>query len=174
MKFDTEKSVAVLSRTPLVLEHLLHDLPDEWLRSNEGPDTFSPFDVVGHLLYGEQTDWQVRAQMILEKGTGEAFPAWDRFAMRQVSKGKNIGDLLVAFRAQRDRNLAWLQSMDLSGEKLNEKGIHPDLGVVTLQQLLATWVVHDLTHIAQITRVMAKQYREEIGPWAAYFRILNF
>jgi hypothetical protein len=142
--------------------------------NNEGPETFSPYDVIGHLIHGEKTDWTARTKMILEYGNSKTFVPWDRFAQFENSKGKTLQQLLNEFALLRKENLAWLGSLDLSEADLAKKGIHPVLGEVTLKNLLATWVVHDLTHIAQITRVMAKQYKEEMGPWPEYFRILNF
>jgi len=130
--------------------------------------------VIGHLIHGEKTDWTERTKMILEFGLSKPFVPWDRFAQFENSKGKTIQQLLNEFKILRQENLAWVKSLNLSETDLDKKGIHPALGEVTLRNLLATWVVHDLTHIAQITRVMAKQYKEEIGPWTEFFRILNF
>lgn len=174
MKFSLERSLEVLGKTPAVLRALLHGLDDEWLMNNEGPETFSPFDVVGHLLHGEKTDWAARTKMILESGTEKSFVPWDRFAMYEESKGKDMAQLLDEFEAARVINLQWLESLNLSEEDLDKKGLHPKLGEVTLRNLLSTWVVHDLTHMAQITRVMAKQYKEEMGPWPEFFRILHY
>ena len=174
MKFDLNKSYEILERTPSVLKILLSDLDDDWIMNNEGPDTFSPYDVVGHLIQGEKTDWRERATMILEYGTKKVFVPFDRFAQFEESNGKSLPQLLDEFEKLRKESLGWLQSLTLTENEFDKKGIHPQLGEVTLKQLLSTWVVHDLTHIAQITRVMAKQYKEEIGPWVEYFRILNF
>lgn len=174
MKYSIEKSIEILERTPMVLKELLMDINEDWLMGNEGPETFSPYDVVGHLIHGERTDWVTRAKIILEHGTSVPFTPWDRFAQFEESKGKSITTLLVEFTAARNANIAWLRLMNLTEDDLDKKGIHPVLGEVTLRNLLSTWVVHDLTHIAQITRVMAKQYKEEIGPWAEFFRILSF
>ena len=174
MHFTIEKSMEILERTPSVLRALLTGIHADWVMSNEGPDTFSPFDVVGHLIYGEQTDWAVRARIILEWGTEKPFEPWDRLAMYELSREKTLEQLLEEFESTRKDNLDWLKSRNITDEDLDKTGIHPDLGEVTLRNLLATWVVHDLTHIAQITRVMAKQYKEEIGPWPKYFRILEF
>lgn len=174
MDYNIDNAVIILKRTPAVLRTLLEGLDDSWLISNEGQDTFSPYDVVGHLLHGEQTDWTVRVKRILEHGTAIAFDPYDRFAMYEESKGKTISNLLDEFEEERNKNIAWLLSLGLTAVDLDKKGLHPKLGEVTMKNLLATWVVHDLTHIAQITRVMAKQYKEEIGPWTEFFRLLHF
>lgn len=174
MKYDFEKSYQVLERMPTVLKTLLDGLDESWVMSNEGLETFSPFDVLGHLIHGEKTDWAARTKIILELGTAKPFTPWDRFAQYEASKGKTLQQLLNEFAQLRKENLNWLRSLNLGDEDLNKKGVHPALGEVTLKNLLATWVVHDLTHIAQITRVMAKQYKEEMGPWPEFFRILNF
>lgn len=174
MQFDIQRSMEILERTPVVLNELLTGLDDGWIMNNEGPETFSPYDVIGHLIHGEKTDWTARTKMILESGNSKTFVPWDRFAQFENSKGKTMQQLLNEFALLRKENLAWLSSLDLSEADLGKKGNHPVLGEVTLRNLLATWVVHDLTHIAQITRVMAKQYREEMGPWPEFFRILNF
>lgn len=174
MKFSLDKSYKILERTPTVLRTLLSDLDDDWVMNNEGPDTFSPYDVIGHLIHGEKTDWQDRATMILEHGTTKSFVPFDRFAQFEASKGKSLQQLLDDFEKLRVANLTWLKSLKLTDIHLNKEGMHPALGQVTLRQLLSTWVIHDLTHIAQITRVMAKQYKEEIGPWIEFFRIMNF
>ena len=174
MTFDLLKSYEVWERTPFVLRALLHGLGNDWIKQNEGPDTFSPFDVVGHLIHGEKTDWPSRIRLILEKGTTSPFVPYDRFAMYQESAGKNLDQLLDEFENLRMTNIKWVRSLNLSDTDLNKKGLHPRLGEVTLRQLLSTWVIHDLTHLSQITRVMAKQYKEEMGPWLEYFRIMNF
>lgn len=174
MKYSLAKSYEILDRTPAVLQVLLGNLHDDWVMNNEGPDTFSPYDVIGHLIHGERTDWAVRAKIIFEFGLSKPFTPWDRFAQYEVSKGKTLPQLLDEFEEVRKENLQWLKSMNLSESDLEKKGMHPVLGEVTLRNLLTTWVVHDLTHIAQITRVMAKQYKEEMGPWPEFFRILNF
>lgn len=174
MKFDLTKSYEILERTPSVLKILLSNLDDDWIRSNEGPETFSPYDVIGHLIEGEKTDWRYRATMILEHGTKKSFVPFDRFAQFEESNGKSLQQLLDEFEKLRKESLGWLRSLNLTETDFEKRGTHPELGEVTLKQLLSTWVAHDLTHIAQITRVMAKQYKEEIGPWINYFRILNF
>ena len=174
MKYSLEKSYEILDRTPAVLNALLAGLPDDWVMPNEGPETFSPYDVIGHLVHGEKTDWVVRAKMILEFGNTQTFVKWNRFAQYEESKGKSLQQLLDEFAAIRKENMVWFKALNLSEDDLDRKGMHPVLGDVTLRHLLATWVVHDLTHIAQITRVMAKQYKTEMGPWPEFFRILDF
>ena len=174
MKYTPEKSYEILERTPAVLSALLSGISDEWLMSNEGPETFSPYDVVGHLVHGEKTDWMPRTKSILEFGPVKTFDPYDRFAQYRESNGKSMQQLLDEFAVLRKENMQALQSLRLSAADLDKKGTHPVLGPVTLRNLLSTWVVHDLTHMAQITRVMAKQYKEEMGPWPAFFRILNF
>lgn len=174
MNYTKEQAIEILERTPAVLKSLLSNISNDWIMNNEGPETFSPYDVVGHLIHGEKTDWVVRAKIILEHGVNKPFDPYDRFAQYEESKGKNVEQLLDEFEAIRKENVAWLQSIQLAEDDLERKGKHPVLGEVTLRNLLSTWVVHDLTHIAQITRVMAKQYKEEMGPWPQFFRILQF
>jgi len=174
MQFTFDNSIPILERTPTVLRTLLNNLADDWVMSNEGPATFSPYDVVGHLVHGEKTDWVIRIRRILDHGTAMAFEPYDRFAQFEESKGKDLLQLMNEFEQLRNENLVWLKSVKLNEDDLDKKGMHPTLGEVTLRNLLATWVVHDLTHIAQITRVMAKQYKEEMGPWPEFFRILSF
>jgi hypothetical protein len=174
MKYDITQSFAILDRTPSVLKVLLENLHEDWIMNNEGPETFSPFDVVGHLIHGEKTDWADRVKMIMEHGTAKTFVPYDRFAMYEISKGKKITELLNEFEELRRENMKWMRSLNLVPDDLDKKGSHPVLGEVTMGHLLSAWVVHDLTHLAQITRVMAKQYKEEIGPWTAFFRILDF
>jgi hypothetical protein len=174
VKYSLEKSYEILDRTPVVLKTLLAGLNENWIINNEGPETFSPYDVIGHLIHGEKTDWTARTKMILEFGATKTFVPWDRFAQYEESKGKTLQQLLSGFEAIRKENMIWFKSLNLTEADLDKKGLHPKLGEVTLRNLLATWVVHDLTHIAQITRVMAKQYKEEMGPWPEFFRILNF
>ena len=174
MKYSIEQAVEILERTPAVLTTLLADLSDDWIINNEGPETFSPYDVIGHLIHGEKTDWVARAKMILEFGSSKTFVPWNRFAQFEESKGKTLEVLLYEFAAIRKENMIWFTSLNLTEDDFDKTGMHPSLGEVTLRNLLATWVAHDLTHIAQITRVMAKQYKEEMGPWPEFFRILNF
>lgn len=174
MKYSLEKSYQILERTPAVLQSLLAGLSDDWIMPNEGSETFSPYDVVGHLIHGEKTDWTARMKMILEFGNTKTFERWNRVAMYEESKGKTMQQLLDEFAAIRKQNMAWFRSLNLTEADFDRKGMHPVLGDVTLRNLLATWVAHDLTHMAQITRVMAKQYKEEMGPWPQFFRILSF
>lgn len=174
MNYSFDNAFEILDRTPSVLRTLLSGLADEWIMNNEGPETFSPFDVIGHLIHGEKTDWAARTKIILEKGTTVPFTPWDRFAQFRDSEGKSLEQLLDEFERLRKENMKWMRSLQLTTDDLDKKGIHPGLGEVTLRNLLATWVVHDLTHVAQVTRVMAKQYKEEMGPWPEYFRILQF
>lgn len=174
MTYDLQKSLEILQRTPVVLRDLLQGIHTDWIINNEGPETFSPFDVVGHLVHGEKTDWTARIRMILQHGDTMPFAKFDRFAMYEESKGKTMEQLLDEFESLRKENLQWLAQLNLASADLAKPGLHPVLGEVTMEHLLATWVVHDLTHIAQITRVMAKQYKEAVGPWGEFFRILHF
>ncbi len=174
MNYSLEKSYEILERTPAVLKTLLSGLNDDWVMNNEGPETFSPFDVMGHLIHGEKTDWAVRTKRILEFGNTKTFDLWNRFAQYEESVGKSLEQLIDEFAVIRKENIVWLKGLALTETDLDKKGMHPKLGEVSLRNLLATWVVHDLTHIAQITRVMAKQYKTEMGPWPEFFRVLNF
>ena len=173
MEFKLEQAIAVLERTPATLNSLLRDLSEQWLVQNEGPDTWSPYDVMGHLIHGDETDWIPRAKIILEHGEGRTFEPFDRVAMFEESKGKSIVELLDTFAQLRGENVRELRSMNLTSELLDKRGRHPEFGVVTLRQLLSTWVVHDLGHIRQVVRVMSKQYGEAVGPWKAYLSILE-
>lgn len=173
MEFQLDHAKEVLGRTPAVLNALLRRLPDEWVAAGEGPESWSPFDVVGHLIHGEETDWIPRARVILEHGEGRAFEPFDRFAMFEASRGKSLGELLDRFEQLRAESLRELEGMHLTPELLGRRGRHPELGVVTLGQLLSTWVVHDLGHVGQVVRVMAKQYGEAVGPWRAYLPVLS-
>ncbi len=173
MNFSLDQTVALLDRTPATLRALLGGLPDVWVRSNEGPDTFSPFDVVGHLIDGEETDWIPRARLILAGDPAATFEPYDRFRHRTRNAGRSLDALLDEFATLRAANLERMKEWKLGPTQLALGATHPSLGVVTLQQLLATWTVHDLGHIAQVTRVMAKQYREEVGPWKAFLPVLT-
>ncbi|HZN08552.1 MAG TPA: DinB family protein [Pyrinomonadaceae bacterium] len=173
MEFHLDQAKEILRRTPATLNALLTDLPNDWVLSNEGPETWSPYDVIGHLIEGEETDWIPRARIILEQGETRPFDKFDRVAMFQKSKGKSLLELLAQFEQLRGESLRQLDEMKLTPELLQKRGTHPALGVVTLSQLLSAWVVHDLGHIRQIVRVMAKQYREAIGPWTEYLTIVN-
>jgi len=176
--FSLSEAIAILSRTPGTLDTLLRGLPDTWNHSNEGrtsegKQSWSPFDIVGHLIVGERTDWMPRVRIILEHGETRTFDPFDRFAQEKESKGKSMEQLLDEFARLRKENLVALQALNLQPQDLARRGRHPELGVVTLSQLLATWVVHDLTHLHQLTRVMAHQYRDAVGPWSAYLGVLH-
>jgi hypothetical protein len=173
MEFDLETGVAVLERTPATLRAMLSGLPPSWTDATEGPDTWSAWVVVGHLIHGERTDWIPRARIILAQGPDRRFTPYDRFAQFRESAGKSLAELLDEFEALRRDNLATLAGWTLTAAELDLEGEHPEFGAVTLRQLLATWVAHDLGHIAQIARVMAKQYREAIGPWRVYLSIME-
>lgn len=173
MTYQIDEGVAVLQRTPAVLRSLLAGLPSVWTSGNEGPDTWTPYQVIGHLIHGERTDWIPRVQHLLEFGETRPFTPFDREAMLRERADLTLDELLETFGALRRDSLAALASLSLSDADLSRCGLHPALGVVTLQQLLSTWVAHDLTHIAQIVRTMAVQYREEVGPWHAYLSVLG-
>jgi hypothetical protein len=173
MQFKVEQATEILRQTPTTLDSLLSPLSNTWIEGNEGPNTWSPFDVVGHLIHGEETDWIPRARIIINDGEARAFEPFDRVAMFEKSKGKSLTQLLDTFSQLRSSNIRELEQMNLTPAMLEKRGTHPELGTVTLGQLLAAWVVHDLGHIAQIVRVMSRQYREEVGPWTAYLSILG-
>ncbi len=173
MNFDLASSGDVLRRTPSTLAGLLDGLPEPWVRGTEGPETFSPFDVVGHLIDGEETDWMPRARIILARGPEPRFEVYDRFRHWSRNRGRSLGSLLEEFSRLRAANLELLNSYGLTPAELELRGTHPSLGPVTLQQLLAAWVVHDLGHLAQVARVMAKQYREAVGPWVPFMPVLT-
>ncbi len=173
MEFDLDEALEILNRTPATLRALLEDLPAGWTANDEGPDTWSPYDVLGHLIHGEKTDWIARARMILDHGEERTFEPFDRFAQLRAADGKSLTEQLDLFARLRARNLETLRSFELTTAQLELRGVHPDFGTVTLRQLLATWVVHDLGHIAQISRVMAKQYGGLVGPWKAYLPVLQ-
>lgn len=170
---DLQQTIALLTRTSAVLDALLRDLPETWTHRNEGGDTWNAFDVVGHLIQGERTDWMPRAKMILQFGESRAFEPFDRLAQMRESEGKSLPQLLDQFARLRAANLTELRAMQLTDEQLQRRGRHPALGVVTLSQLLATWAAHDLTHLHQISRVMAHQLRDAVGPWSAYLGVLQ-
>lgn len=173
MDFDLNQSIAVLERTPSTLQLLLDGLTEPWVRGVEGPDTFSPFDVVGHLIDGEETDWMSRARIILARGPEPVFEPYDRFRHRTRNVDRSLNSLLEEFARLRAANLKLLRSWRLTDGDLDLPGIHPALGPVTLRQLLAAWVVHDLGHIGQVVRVMAKQYRTAVGPWIQFLPVLT-
>jgi hypothetical protein len=174
ISYSIDDACAILIRTPAVLETMLAGLPDAWLRNNEGGETWSPFDIAGHLLHGERTDWIPRLAKVMGSDPDNHFMPFDRFAQFRESEGKTIAAVLEEFSVIRKQNLAVLRSANITQEDLDARtGIHPQFGEVTLRQLLSTWVAHDLAHIAQIARVMAKQYKDEVGPWKEYLRIMT-
>jgi hypothetical protein len=172
-EFRLTEAIAVLSRTPATLNALLRGLPSVWVGGNEGKDTWNAFDIVRHLIHGERTDWMPRVGIMLEDGEARPFDPFDRFAELKESRDKSLEQLLDDFAALRRENLAALQALNLQHEDLTRRGRHPALGAVTLAELLATWAVHDLTHVHQLSRVMAHQYREAVGPWRAYLGVLQ-
>ena len=173
MRFRFDEGLPVLSRTPAVLRGWLGGLPEAWTSATEGPGTWSPFDVVGHLIHGERTDWIPRAEHILRHGESVPFPTFDREAMFEASKGRSLGELLGTFEALRRESLARLEALRLTEADLPRRGLHPQLGPVTLGQHLATWVAHDMSHLSQIVRTMARQYTEAVGPWVGYLSVLK-
>jgi len=170
---DLQHTISLLTRTPAALDALLRDLPETWTFRNEGENTWSAFDVVGHLIHGERTDWMVRTKVILQFGEDQAFERFDRWAQVRESQGKSLGQLLDEFARLRSQNLDELRALNLRPEDLERSGRHPVLGIVTLSQLLATWAAHDLTHLHQISRIMAHQYREAVGPWTQFLRVMQ-
>lgn len=173
MNFDVDLSVDVLARIPATMQALLGGLTEPWTRGSEGPETFSPFDVVGHLIDGEETDWIPRARIILARGANSRFDRYDRFRHRTRNVDRTLASLLDEFAELRAGSIAVLRSWHLTPTELDLRGEHPSLGSVTLRQLLAAWVVHDLGHVAQAVRVMAKQYGQEVGPWVPYLPVLT-
>jgi len=172
MKFELQHAFEILDRTPAILHSMLYDLPETWTEPNEGENTWSAYDIVGHLIHGEKTDWITRAEIILSSSDNKKFEPFDRFAQFADSKGKSLNQLLDEFKKLRQLNLEKFRTYQ--PDDLSKTGVHPAFGEVTLKELLATWVVHDLNHIAQISRVMAKQYKEEVGPWIEYLGILRY
>jgi hypothetical protein len=173
MEDSLPQTISLLVRTPAALDAFLRELPEYWTLRNEGENTWSAFDIVGHLIHGERTDWMPRAKMILKFGETREFEPFDRLGHVRESAGKSLGDLLDEFARLRSENLDELRALKLRREDLALRGRHPALGVVTLSQLLATWAAHDLTHIHQISRVMAHQYRDAVGPWGAYLGVMQ-
>ncbi len=173
MEHNLDHTIALLTRTPATLNALLRDLPEEWTLRNEGAKTWSAFDIVGHLIHGERTDWMPRARRILESGESRAFDPFDRWAQERESQGKSLPQLLDEFADLRAQNLNQLRALNLRAEDFGKLGRHPALGIVTLSELLATWAAHDLNHLHQISRVMAHQYRKAVGPWRAYLGVLQ-
>jgi hypothetical protein len=173
MEFTLEKSMEILERTPNVIKELLDGLSDDWTMQNEGGESWTPYDVLGHLIHGELSDWIERTDIILSAGPDKNFKPFDRFAQFEESKGKSLRDLIGEFMMLRIMNLQKLKERNITEKDLDKTGIHPVFGNVTLRQLLSTWAVHDLNHTAQIIRVMAYQYKDNVGPWSKYLRILK-
>ena len=173
MNFTLDDALPVLRATPQVLRAWLENLPHVWVRSNEGPDTWSPYDIVGHLIHGERTDWVPRLELLLAQGDSRPFTPFDRFAQFRESQGKSLGELLDTFTELRRINIGRLESHRLQPSDFGRRGRHPELGPVTLGQLLATWVAHDLNHLGQIARVMGRQYTDAVGPWVEYLPLLG-
>ena len=172
-EFNLAESIALLTRTPAVLNALLRGLPDTWVRGNEGIDTWNAFDIVGHLVFAERTDWMPRVRILLKNGEARPFDPFDRFAQIKESHGKTLEQLLESFSSLRNESLTALRSLNLEQKDLIRRGKHPALGSVTLSELLAAWTVHDLTHLHQLSRTMAYQYRDAVGPWSAYLGVLR-
>lgn len=173
MEHALAQTISLLTRTPAAFNALLRDLPESLTSSNEGENTWSPYDVIGHLIHAERTDWMPRIRIILQHGDTRPFEPFDRLAQFRENQGKSLPQLLDEFSGLRSENLAELRAMNLKPEDLKRRGKHPSLGAVTLSELLATWVAHDLTHLHQISRIMAHQYREAVGPFSAYLGVLR-
>ncbi|HEX5229999.1 MAG TPA: DinB family protein [Bryobacteraceae bacterium] len=170
---NLDVSIALLSRTPAALHGLLEGLPDFWTRSNEGSDSWSAYDVIGHLIHTERTDWMLRAKIVLQSGEAQPFTPVDRLAQLREGQGKSLVQLLDEFARLRSENLAELRAMTLQPADFERRGMHPSLGPVTLAHLLSAWTVHDLTHLHQISRILAHQYRDAVGPWARFLGVLQ-
>ncbi len=173
MKFSIHQSIEILERTPIVLQNLLQGLSAEWTSNNQGGETWSAYDVIGHLIHGDKTDWLTRAELILSDNAEKQFQPFDRFAQFENSKGKTLKQLLSDFAEVRNANIKRLKSLNITERDLKKTGVHPTFGEVTLSQLLSTWIVHDLDHISQIARVLAKQYKNEVGRWIEFLKILK-
>ena len=173
MEQNLPDTISLLARTPVTLNALLRDLPETWTRRNEGQNTWSAFDVVGHLIHGERTDWMPRARIVLQSGEARTFEPFDRWAQARESQGKSLEQLLDEFARLRSESLSELRGLNLRPEDFARRGRHPALGVVTLSELLAAWAAHDLTHLHQISRIMAHQYREAVGPWNKFLGVLQ-
>jgi hypothetical protein len=173
MEHHLPRTISLLTCTPAVLDALLRDLPEAWTLRNEGENSWTPFDIVGHLIHGERTDWMPRARMVLQFGESQTFEPFDRWGYVRESRDKSLQQLLDEFARLRSENLSELRALNLQQEDLERRGRHPALGVVTLSELLATWAIHDLTHLHQISRVMAHQYRDAVGPWSGYLGVLQ-
>ena len=172
-KFDLELAIEILSRTPSILKNWLGNLPEEWSHYKSTEESWSAFDIVGHFVHGEKTDWIPRAQIILQKEGLKVFEPFDRFAQYEVSKGKSMENLLDEFGQLREKNLAVLRGFELQPNDYELQGKHPELGIVNLRQLISTWVVHDLDHLSQIAQEMSKRYSQEVGPWQQYLGVLK-
>ena len=173
MKFELDKAVEILRQTPYSLSRMLEDLSPDWVKGDDDRDNWSPYDVIGHLIHGEETDWIPRAEVILAQGDDNRFTPFDRLAQFESSRGRSLQDLLTELAHLRNANLERLVGWQLTPDQLDLKGIHPEFGEVTLRQLLATWVVHDLNHIRQIVTYLSRNYHDEVGPWKAYLSILQ-
>ena len=173
MEHNLQDTISLLSRTPATLNALLRDLPEVWTSRNEGENTFTPLDVIGHLIHAERSDWMPRVKIVLQFGETKPFESFDRWGHLRECQGKSLGQLLDEFVRLRSENLDQLRGLNLREEDLERRGRHPALGAVTLSQLLATWATHDLTHLHQISRTMAHQYRQAVGPWSTYLRVLQ-
>lgn len=173
MNFDLNKSLEILERTPILLEILVNGLSEEWIISNEGDNSWNTVEIIGHLIHGEKTDWIPRILIILNDENEKKFEPFNMEGHKDEIREKEIQDLLKEFKNLRVENIRILKYLDLTDEDLNKTGIHPVFGDVTLKQLLSTWTVHDLTHLSQISRIMAKQYREEVGPWIEFFKLIK-
>jgi DinB superfamily len=173
MGHDLQVTIALLSRTPAVLDRLLREMPEQWTHRNEGEDTFTPVDVVGHLIYADQYDWIPRARIILECGEAKPFEPFDRWGHTEQCRGQTLPQLLDKFAGVRAECIDILRELDLQPNQLELRGRHPSLGAVTLSELLATWAAHDLTHLHQVSRIMAHQYRDLVGPFNAFLGVLN-
>jgi hypothetical protein len=173
MEHNLELTIALLARTPATLDALLRDLPEGWTKVNEGGETFNAYEVVGHLVHGERADWIPRVKMILEFGESRAFVPFDRFAQEKESTGKSLPELLDEFSQLRAQNLNEIRALNISGRQLELRGKHPRLGSVTLANLMSTWAAHDMTHLHQVARIMAHQYRDAVGPWSIFLGVLQ-
>jgi hypothetical protein len=173
MKFELKQATEILSQTPFTLQRMLEGLSDDWTVSSSDRDSWGAYDVIGHLIHGEETDWIPRAEVILAQDENRTFVPFDRVAQFEAAKDKSLDDLLTEFSYLRNTNLERLARMELNDDHLNLKGLHPELGEVSLSQLLATWAVHDLNHISQISKILAKKYDAEVGPWKEYLSVLK-
>lgn len=173
MEHDLDLTIALLHRTPATLNALLRDMPETWTLRNEGENTWCAFDVVGHLIHAEKTDWMPRARMVLEFGDTKPFQPFNRLAQERESKGQSLEQLLDEFARLRSESVRALRELNLGQKDFERRGLHPTLGAVTLSELLATWAVHDLTHVHQLSRILANQYRTAVGPWSAYLGVLH-